>query len=84
MADTLLTLDLVQAVGQTLITHPSLFGATIVYLTRQGVGMIPNVGVTPLNEREYIFKNTGLFAYKIRFYSAAETSQNVHIIYKIV
>ena len=82
MADQLKTLDLIQNVGQALVTHPLLFGASIVYLTRSGVGMVQNVGVTPFDEREFAFKSSGLFAYKVRFFSAATEKQNIHIIYK--
>lgn len=83
MADILYTLDLVQNVGQTLISHPSLFGAKIIYLTREGIGMVQNFGVTPINQREYVFKSTGFFAYKLRFFSAATDQQKIHVIYKL-
>lgn len=83
MAETLYTLDLVQNPGQTLVSHPLLYGAKIVYLTREGMGMVL-VGLTsPFTEREYTFKTTGFFAYKLRFYSASGSPQKIHVIYKL-
>lgn len=83
MAETLYTLDLVQNPGQTLVSHPLLYGAKIVYLTREGLGMVQNFGVSPLTQREYVFKTTGFFAYRLRFFSAATEQNNIHVIYKL-
>lgn len=83
MADTLYTLDVVQNAGQVLVSHPSLFGAKIIYLTREGTGMVQTFGATPFNQREFVFKTSGFFAYRIRFFSVAETQQKIHVIYKL-
>lgn len=77
------TLDLVRNVGQFFISHPSLFGARIIYLTRQGVGLIQINGDVPTMNREFSFRTTGLFAYKVVFFEAAASQENIHIIYKI-
>lgn len=82
MADTLYTVDIIQDVGQTYVVSAALFGARIIYLTRDGIGMVQSDAV-PTTEREYFYKTTGAFAYKIRFNSAATVKQHIHVIYKI-
>lgn len=76
-----------QLPGNFLIIRPELFGADVIHVAKNGMGytqMRPDEGFSG-KPREYAFKKTGLFAYKILFNTAVEPADggDVHIIYSI-
>ena len=77
------SIDLILNEGAFFIVEPLLFGTTILRLTRNGIGY-NRVADVFSTEREYVFKTSGLFAYKPRFQSAGGPGgDKVHVIYSI-
>lgn len=78
-------IKLMLAPGQYFIGDPALIGATVLEVSKNGIHYdlcgISFSGAA----REYSFKTTGLFAWKILFNSAVETADggDLHIIYSI-
>lgn len=83
MADDIRTLDVTVHAGQRFINNPALFGSNILYLTRDGVGLVQITGSIPSLVREFSFRSSGIFAYKPLFFDAATSEQKIHIIYKV-
>lgn len=84
MAETIYTVDVIQMAGQLLVSTPALFGARILYVTREGIGMTEKTDLIPTGPREFVFKTSGLFAYKLRFYDTDVMDRNIHVIYKLI
>lgn len=81
--DDVRTLDLVRNAGAFFISHPNLFGAQILYVSKNGIGQVKVASPGPNISRTYSFKTSGLLAYKIVFYEPASTKENIHVIYKV-
>lgn len=81
--DNVKTLDLVRPVGAPFfISHPDLFGSNILHITRNGIGMVQLSSGILSASREFIFRKTGLLAYKVLFFDSPTAAENIHIIYK--
>lgn len=80
MADDIKTMDVIRQKGKIFINIPLLFGAYILYVSREGIGMTSITTGVPANEREVLFGVPSVG--NLAFYSKSLQDEHIHIIYK--
>lgn len=76
------SIDFFLPAGQAGIISPLLWAREVVYVTRNGVGLILRKNEPASGMREVAFKTTGFLAYKLAFSYVTTTNDNIHVIYK--